>query len=129
MASDPVVEYWAEIMRHTPFTPEVMAQWKRVIDQGLEAWSRALSEVMATEDFAELLGTSLEQWLQAQAPFTSKPAPLTGQADHFMVLAAELRHLEQRGREVEARLASNAQPTASVASRQAPRRTPRRRAA
>ena len=139
MAADPVVEYWAEIMGRTPFTPEVMAQWKRVMDHGLEAWSRALSEVMATEDFAQLLGTSIEQWLATQASFVGKSAPLTsapltGQADALMGLAAEVRRLEERLRQLEERLASAAQPagapSAGRPSVQASRpRTRRRRAA
>jgi hypothetical protein len=108
MAADPVVEYWAEIMGRTAFTPDVMAQWKRVMDRGLEAWSRALSEVMATEDFAQLLGTSIEQWLATQASFTGKSAPLSGQADVLIGLAVEVRRLEERLRQLEERLASAA---------------------
>jgi PAS domain-containing protein len=135
MAADPVVEYWAELMGRTPFTPEVMAQWKRVMDHGLEAWSRALSEVMATEDFAQLLGTSIEQWLAAQASFTGKPAPVAGQADVLVVLAAEVRRLEERLRQLEERLASAAESAAapsvqaSAPSVHASRRRSRRRRA
>jgi hypothetical protein len=129
MASDPVVEYWAELMGRTPFTPEVMAQWKRVMDHGLEAWSRALSEVMATDDFAQLLGTSIEQWIAAQASLSGKTTPLAGQADQLALLVAEVRRLGERLRQVEERLAGAAQPTASSASRETPRRSRRRRVA
>jgi len=126
MASDPVVEYWAELMGRTPFTPDVMAQWKRVMDHGLEAWSRALSEVMATEDFAQLLGTSIEQWIATQASLSGKAAPLTGQAaplagqaaDQLALLVAEMRRLNERLQQVEERVA-----------RDTPRRSRRRRAA
>lgn len=116
MASDPVVEYWAELMGRTPFTPDVMAQWKRVMDHGLEAWSRALSEVMATEDFAQLLGTSIEQWIATQASLSGKAAPLAGQADQLALLVAEVRRLNERLQQVEERLAET------------PRRSRRRRA-
>jgi hypothetical protein len=129
MASDPVVEYWAELMGRTPFTPEVMAQWKRVMDHGLEAWSRALSEVMATDDFAQLLGTSIEQWIAAQASLSGKTTPLAGQADQLALLVAEVRRLGERLRQVEERLAGAGQPTASSASRETPRRSRRRRVA
>jgi hypothetical protein len=125
MASDPVVEYWAELMGRTPFTPDVMAQWKRVMDHGLEAWSRALSEVMATEDFAQLLGTSIEQWIATQASLSGKAAPLTGQAapvagqaDQLALLVAEMRRLNERLQQVEERV-----------GRDTPRRSRRRRAA
>jgi hypothetical protein len=133
MASDPVVEYWAEIMARTPVTPEVMAQWKRVMDHGLEAWSRALSEVMATEDFARLLGTSIEQWLATQASLTGKPSPLSAkptpavsQADQLTMLIAEVRRLDERLRQVEERVGSAADP-AGARSVQVSRRRSRRR--
>jgi hypothetical protein len=137
MAADPVVEYWAEIMGRTAFTPEVMVQWKRVMDRGLEAWSRALSEVMATEDFAQLLGTSIEQWLATQASFVGKPPPLAGQTDVLMGLAVEVRRLEERLRQLEQRFAANAAESADAPSAQASvppvhasrRRSRRRRAA
>jgi predicted trehalose synthase len=128
MASDPVVEYWAELMGRTPFTPDVMAQWKRVMDHGLEAWSRALAEVMATEDFAQLLGTSIEQWISAQASLSGKAMPLAGQADQLALLVAEARRLGERLRQVEERLAGPPESTAS-ASGETSRRRRRRRAA
>lgn len=136
MAADPVVEYWTELMGRTPFTPEVMAQWKRVLDHGLEAWSRALSEVMATEDFARLLGTSIEQWLALQASFTGKAAPLTGQTggltgqvDVLVALAAEMRRLEERLRRLEERIERAAESTDEPSVPVSRRRARGRRAA
>lgn len=129
MAADPIVEYWAELMSRTPFTPDVMAQWKRVMDHGLEAWSRALSDVMASEDFAQLLGTSIEQWLAAQASLTGKAAPLTGQADQLAMLIAEVRQLGERLRQVEERVASTAAPAGAASVQVSRRRSRRRRAA
>lgn len=122
MAADPVLEYWAEILRRTPVTPEVMAQWKRLLDHGIEAWSRALSEVMATDEFAQLLGTSIEHWLEAQASVTGNRAELTA-------LAAQLSRLEERLRQLEERLDSSRESTASAASARTPRGRGRRRRA
>jgi len=129
MAADPVIEYWAELMGRTAFTPDVMAQWKRVMDHGLEAWSRALSEVMATEDFAQLLGTSIEQWCATQASFVGKPAPVTGQAELLAMLAAEVRRLGERLGQIEERIASTAEPAHAQPVQVSRRRSRRRRAA
>jgi hypothetical protein len=143
MASDPVVEYWAELMSRTPFTPDVMAQWKRVMDHGLEAWSRALSEVMATEDFAQLLGTSIEQWIATQASITGNRAQptglaaqptalgaqLTALAAQVTALAAQLSRLDERMRRMEGRVDGSAESTGGAASARTPRRGRRRPAA
>jgi len=122
MAADPVLEYWAEILRRTPVSPDIMDQWKRLLDHGIDAWSRALSEVMATEEFAQLLGTSIEQWLAAQAPVTGNPTQLT-------TLAAQLSRLEERLRQLEDRLESSRASTAGAASARTPRGRGRRRRA
>src|SRR5437867_11172319 len=114
MAADPVVEYWAEIMKRTPISPELMAQWKRVMDHGIEAWSRALSEVMATEEFAQLLGTSIEQWLAAQAPITRNRAQPPAQATQPPALAAQVRRYDERPGPIEARIDSSAAPAAAA---------------
>ena len=129
MAADPVVEYWAEIMKRTPISPELMAQWKRVMDHGIEAWSRALSEVMATEEFAQLLGTSIEQWLAAQASITGNRTPPTPQATQLPALAAQLNRIEERIAHIEERIASTAESAAGATAVQTARRGRRRRAA
>ena len=115
MASDPVVEYWAEIMKHTPVSPDVLVTWKRVMDHSIEAWSRALSEVMATEEFAQLLGASIEQWIAAQAPAPGNRGQLTA-------LAVQVGRLEERLQQIEERLEGNgvsAAPEANSASAEA----------
>ena len=129
MAADPVVEYWAEIMKRTPISPELMAQWKRVMDHGIEAWSRALSEVMATEEFAQLLGTSIEQWLAAQASITANRAQPPAHATQLPALAAQLSRIEERIAQIEERIASSAGSAAGAAAGQTARRGRRRRAA
>lgn len=50
-----------------PIDPEVLAQWKRFLDDWLAAWSRALEQMMGTEAFAEALGKTLDQFLSVQA--------------------------------------------------------------
>ncbi len=122
MAADPVLEYWAEMLRRTPVTPDVLAQWKRLLDHGIEAWSRALSEVMATEEFAQLLGTAIEQWLAMQVPLTADRAQVTA-------LAGQLSQLEERLRQLEERLEDSRESAAGAASARTPRGRGRRRRA
>lgn len=50
-----------------PMDPEVLTQWKRFLDDWLAAWSRALEQVMETEEFARALGKTLDQFLNVQA--------------------------------------------------------------
>jgi len=49
-------------------TPEALAQWKKLMDESVETWSKSLAETMATEGFAALMGQSLEQYLNAVGP-------------------------------------------------------------
>ena len=90
MAADPILEAWAQMMKRPPITPEMMVQWKGLVDRSIEAWSRALSEVMATDEFAQLLGASIEQWLAAQASVTGN------RAQPLPALAAQLGRIEER---------------------------------
>ena len=62
------LQTWARIFASTPVTPELMSQWKQFLDQSIEAWSRALGQVMHTEAFGQAMGRSLEQWMTAYAP-------------------------------------------------------------
>ncbi len=68
----PVLDQWmqtcARTFAQTPMTPDVIAQWKQLLDQSIEAWSRALAHQMNTEAFAQVLGRTLEQWLAAYGP-------------------------------------------------------------
>ena len=47
--------------------PQVLAQWKKFLDDWIAAWSRALEQAMETEAFAEALGRTLDQFLTVQA--------------------------------------------------------------
>jgi len=122
MAADPILEAWAEMTKRTPITPEVMVRWKGLVDRSLEAWSRALREVMATDEFAQLLSASIEPWLAAQAS-------VTGNRAQAPALAAQLGRLEERLRQLEERLDGSRESIAGAASARAPRRGRRRRAA
>jgi hypothetical protein len=59
---------WARIFAQTPVTPDLMTQWKQFLDQSIEAWSKALSQAMSSEGFAQMMGKTLDQWLVAQGP-------------------------------------------------------------
>jgi hypothetical protein len=91
---------------------------------------------MATEDFARLLGTSIEQWLAMQGSLTGKTAPLTGQTgvltgqvDVLMALATEMRRLEERLRRLEERIERAVESTDEPSVQVSRRRTRRRPAA
>jgi len=59
---------WARLFAQTPVTPDLMTQWKQFLDQSIEAWSKALSQAMNTDAFAQMMGKTLDQWLSAQGP-------------------------------------------------------------
>jgi hypothetical protein len=62
------LEQWARMFAQTPASPDLFAQWKQFLDQWIEAWSRVLGQAMTTDAFAQLMGKSLEGMLAAQAP-------------------------------------------------------------
>lgn len=68
----PVLDQWmqacARSFAQTPMSPDVLTQWKQLLDQSIEAWSRALGQQMNTQAFAQLLGSTLDQWLAAYGP-------------------------------------------------------------
>ena len=49
-----------------PIDPQVLAQWKRFLDDWIAAWSQALEKAMGTEAFAQALGKTLDQFLTVQ---------------------------------------------------------------
>jgi hypothetical protein len=62
------LEQWARMFAQSPASPELIGQWKQFLDQWIEAWSRVLGQAMGTEGFAQMMGRSLEGYLAAQAP-------------------------------------------------------------
>lgn len=65
---DQWAQAWSRALAQTPLPPDMPAQWKQLMDQSIEAWSRALGQAMNTEQFAQLLGRSLDQWLAMYGP-------------------------------------------------------------
>jgi hypothetical protein len=47
---------------------DVLAQWKKLMDEVVEAWSKVLEEAMETEAFAAAMGRSLDQYLNTVGP-------------------------------------------------------------
>ena len=62
------LEQWARMFATTPVSPDLMSQWKQFLDQWIEAWSKALGQSMGTENFARMMGSSLDQMLNAMGP-------------------------------------------------------------
>jgi hypothetical protein len=62
------LEQWARMFATTPASPDQMQQWKQFLDQWIDAWSKALGQTMATENFAQMMGTSPDQMLNAMGP-------------------------------------------------------------
>ena len=63
------MEVWQKAATQGALGPDFMQQWKTLMDQSIEAWSKALGQAMATEGFAQALGKYLDQYLATQAPF------------------------------------------------------------
>ena len=62
------LQAWATLFAQSPVSPDLVGQWKQFLDQWIEAWSKVLGQAMATEQFATLMGQSLDQMLVSQAP-------------------------------------------------------------
>jgi hypothetical protein len=61
-------DVWAQLLKEGVASPDVLAQWKRFLDDSVEAWSRALGKAMETEAFAAAMGKFLEQYLNTIGP-------------------------------------------------------------
>ncbi|PYN60109.1 MAG: hypothetical protein DMD92_07715 [Candidatus Rokuibacteriota bacterium] len=65
---DEGLQAWAKLFAQSPVSPDLHGQWKQFLDQWIEAWSKVLGQAMGTEEFAKLMGQSLDQILVSQAP-------------------------------------------------------------
>jgi|SRR6267143_471664 len=65
---DQGLQTWATLFAQTPASPDLLGQWKQFLDQWIEGWSKVLGQAMGTEQFAKLMGQSLDQMLVSQAP-------------------------------------------------------------
>lgn len=63
---DQNVNSWAAWMNASPASPDLLKQWKKFLDDWLQAWTDALERVMGTEAFAQALGKTLDQFLAVQ---------------------------------------------------------------
>lgn len=74
------VQAWAGLLAMTPMTPDFIAQWKQLTDQTIETWSRAFSQVMNTDAFAQMLGRTLDQVLATASPMKRAAEPAVDNA-------------------------------------------------
>jgi polyhydroxyalkanoic acid synthase PhaR subunit len=103
-----------------------MTQWKQFLDQSIEAWSKALSQAMSTDGFAQMMGKTLDQWLVAQAP-TKKAAEQSVEAtlqalnlpsrSQVAGVAKQIIELEERLERLEDAIAAIARGGAAAAAR------------
>jgi poly(hydroxyalkanoate) synthase III subunit E len=82
------LEQWARLFAQTPASPDLVGQWKQFLDQWIEAWSRVLGQAMTTDSFAQLMGKSLEGMLAAQAPLKKQGEQAIEQAVSALNLAS-----------------------------------------
>ncbi len=59
---------WSKAMTQGTASPDLMAQWKQFLDQWIAAWAKVLEQAMSTETFAQALGKQLESFLGAATP-------------------------------------------------------------
>lgn len=62
------MDIWTQILKEGASSPDVLAQWKRFMDDSVEAWSKVLGQAMETEGFAAAMGKYLEQYLNTVGP-------------------------------------------------------------
>jgi len=65
---DQGIAAWSKAMTQGQASPDLMAQWKQFLDQWIAAWSRVLEQAMGTEAFAKTLGKQMEGFLNAASP-------------------------------------------------------------
>ena len=82
------LEQWARLFAQTPVSPDLVSQWKQFLDQWIEAWSRVLGQAMTTDAFAQMMGKSLEGMLAAQAPLKKQGEQAIEQAVTTLNLAS-----------------------------------------
>lgn len=128
-----------------PVDPQVLAQWKKFLDDWIAVWSRALEQAMQTEAFAAALGKTLDQFLTVQGK-ARQAAERSGKAaidaiglpsrDQVVALSRQMMDLEDRFEALEDKLDALASrpaapaasaPAAPAEARSQPRRPARRK--
>jgi polyhydroxyalkanoic acid synthase PhaR subunit len=62
------MDLWTQMLQKGAAGPDGLAQWKRFLDDSVEAWSKVLGQAMETEGFAAAMGKFLEQYLNTVGP-------------------------------------------------------------
>ncbi|HSD52427.1 MAG TPA: hypothetical protein VLG48_13565 [Candidatus Methylomirabilis sp.] len=62
------MDVWTQMLQKGAGGPDGLAQWKKFMDDSVEAWSKVLGEAMQTEGFAAAMGKFLEQYLNTVGP-------------------------------------------------------------
>ena len=106
------MDLWTQILKQGATSPDTLAQYKRFLDDSLEAWSKVLGQAMETEGFAAAMGKFMEQYLNTVGPVRKSlqssneeflrtmnlPSrkQVTDLASHVVSLEARLEALEER---------------------------------
>jgi hypothetical protein len=131
------LDAWIQAFQQGANTLDVLTQWKKFMDDSLEAWSKVLGEAMATEGFASALGKFLEQYLNTVGPMRKSlqsgseellrtmnlPSrkQVTDLASHLVSMEARLEAIEDR---IEELIGSFASLGALVKQARPPRTSP-----
>ena len=127
--TDPGASVWAGLQGPGPIDPQVLAQWKRFLDDWIAAWSGALEQAMGTEAFAESLGKTLDQFLTAQGKAkeaASRVNKVTLETlnlpsrDQIVGLSRQLMDLEDKLEALEDRLDGQTAAPAKARTKSAP---------
>jgi len=63
-----LTEAWTRALQLGGTSPEVLQHWKVLTDAAVDAWGQAITKVMETEEFAALMGKSLDEYLRLAGP-------------------------------------------------------------
>jgi hypothetical protein len=97
-----------------PFNPfDPTGAFKTIRDAGMDSWSKAMIQMVHTEEYARATGTMLDAWLTTSGPFRKALESALTQAvansglptrADVIGLAERLTHIEMRLDDLEARL-------------------------
>jgi hypothetical protein len=130
---------WAQFQGAGPVNPDMLKQWKTLLDDWNASWSKTLEQVMSTPAFAEALGKTLDRFLAVQSKAkqtaaTSSKATLDAlglpSRDQIVELSDQLMNLEDRLRSLEDRIEAGAAPRPAATrgtTRKATKKTATRR--
>jgi hypothetical protein len=123
------LEAWMQALQQGKGPADALAEWKRVMDQSLEATSRLCEAAMASEGFAAGMGATLDQSLAALGPLRKtlqgmneellrtlnlpSRTQVTGIATQLVGVDDRLEAMESRLEELTAALAARPAPPAA----------------